>query len=205
MRTINKAAVALATVGLACAGFTPAQAEITSAYANTEGAPTEEWTPVAKPQALDSGPQPGTTCERVGATAEYVEITGSRFDVEGSASAANTLDEGEIPLKQTINESKTKKWWTSVNVSVKYTEEITRKYGWEYSREMIWSMGQNIGPYPIYPGEIGTLRWGFIVDEFIGHRVRCNSNRTWEQLGAQFYGVAPRERHVDVTVRQLDS
>lgn len=177
--------------------------EVNPAIAGTEGAPTGEWIPIAKPTAVDSGPQAGTTCERAGSVAEYVEIVGSRFDVEGTVSTSNTLEEGTLPLKQTINEMKTKKWWTSVDVSVKYTKELTRKYSWEYNREMYWSMGQNIGPYDVLPGETGTLQWGFIMDEFVGQRMRCGRNLTWEPVGREFFGVAPRERHVEVSIRRL--
>ena len=162
----------------------------------------EEWVPVPKPAAVDRGPAPGTTCEAPGSVAEFVEITGSRYDVEGVVSTKNDIGDEPIPLTQTIKESRTKKWWTNISVSVKVSKELNRKYSWEYSREMVWSLGQKIGPYEVRKGETGRLSWGFLVDEFAGQTVRCNANsKTWQPIGRSYFGVAPRERHVEVTIQ----
>ncbi|MDO5029878.1 MAG: hypothetical protein Q4E11_04760 [Corynebacterium sp.] len=160
----------------------------------------EEWVPVPKPAAVDSGPAPGTTCEQPGSVAEFVEITGSRYDVEGVVSTTNDIGDDPIPLTQTIKESKKKKWWTNISVGVKVGEELNRKYSWEYSREMVWSLGQKIGPYEVRKGETGRLSWGFLVDEFKGQTVRCDNSKTWQPTGRSYFGVAPRERHVEVTI-----
>ena len=171
--------------------------------APTPGEPQhpEDWVPVPKPAAVDQGPKPGTTCENPGETGEYVDITGSRFDVEGTQSTSNSTGDAPIPLTQTIKESKSKKWWTNVTVGVQVGKELNRKYSWEYSQEMVWSMGQNIGPYTVKPGETGRLSWGFLVDEFTGQHVRCGHSKTWEPVGNSYFGVAPRERHVEVTIQ----
>ena len=160
----------------------------------------EEWVPVARPAAVDRGPAPGSACVRRGEVAEYVDITGSRFDVEGVVTTSNTTGTATLPLTQTIKESKTKKWWTNISVSVKVSKELTRKYQWEYSREMIWSLGQKIGPYDVKPGETGRLSWGFLVDEFAGQTVRCGNDGKWQPIGRSYFGIAPRERHVEVTI-----
>lgn len=160
----------------------------------------EEWVPVPKPAAVDSGPAPGTACEQPGSVAEFVEITGSRYDVEGVVSTTNDIGDAPIPLTQTIKESKKKKWWTNISVGVKVNEELNRKYSWEYSREMVWSLGQTIGPYEVRKGETGRLSWGFLVDEFKGQTVRCDNSKTWQPTGRSYFGVAPRERHVEVTI-----
>ena len=73
----------------------------------------EEWVPVPKPAAVDRGPAPGTTCEAPGSVAEFVEITGSRYDVEGVVSTKNDIGDEPIPLTQTIKESKTCLLYTS--------------------------------------------------------------------------------------------
>lgn len=171
--------------------------------APTPGEPLqpEEWVPVAKPAAVDQGPKPGTVCETPGAMSEFVEVTGSRFDVEGVVSTANTTGDAPLPLTQTIKESKSKKWWTNITVNAKVGQELNRKYEWEYSREMVWSLGQKIGPYEVGPGETGRLSWGFLVDEFAGQSVRCGKSKTWEPTGKSYFGVAPRERHVEVTIQ----
>lgn len=161
----------------------------------------EEWVPVPKPAAVDRGPEPGSVCQQRGAVAEFVEITGSRFDVEGVVSTTNDIGDAPIPLMQTIKESKTKKWWTNISVGIKVGKELNRKYSWEYSREMVWSLGQTIGPYNVNKGETGRLSWGFLVDEFAGTTVRCGDSGKWESTGHRYFGIAPRERHVEVNIQ----
>lgn len=198
VRTIISSAVltlafgSVATSGVAAAAPTPG-----------EPLQPEEWVPVPKPAAVDSGPQPGTACSVPGQRSEYVNITGSRFDVEGVVSTSNATGDAPLPLTQTIKESKTKKWWTNITVDVKVTQELSRKYSREYSREMVWSMGQTVGPYQVNPGETGRLSWGFLVDEFSGQTVTCGSNHTWNTVGRSYFGVAPRERHVEVNIEKV--
>ncbi|MBC3186037.1 hypothetical protein H7347_05520 [Corynebacterium sp. zg-331] len=163
------------------------------------GRTSDSWAPVAKLQAKERGPQPGTQCTQRGEVREYVELRDSHFDVEGRQSSVNET-EGVVPLKQTIKESKKKKWTWSASVTVKLTNEIKKKYDWEYNREMFWSLGQNLGPYDLMPGEKGTLAWGFIMDDYTSQRVRCGAAMTWEPVGRQNHGSAPRERHVEVVI-----
>lgn len=194
------AAVASATASLAVlAGVvaTPALAAEDFSIGRTP----DYWAPVPKLQAKERGPQPGTQCTQRGEVREYVELKDSHFDVEGQQSSFNDTD-SVVPLKQTIKETKKKKWTWSMSVTVKLTNEIKKKYDWEYNREMFWSMGQNLGPYDLNPGEKGTIAWGFIMDDYTSQRVRCGSSMTWEPVGRQNYGSAPRERHVEVVINK---
>lgn len=180
-----------------------AAAPVLAAEDSSIGRTPEYWTPVPKLQAKERGPQPGTQCTQRGEVREYVELKDSHFDVEGQQSSFNDTD-GVVPLKQTIKETKKKKWTWSTSVTVKLTNEIKKKYDWEYNREMFWSMGQNLGPYDLNPGEKGTIAWGFIMDDYTSQRVRCGASMTWEPVGKQNYGSAPRERHVEVVINKAD-
>lgn len=175
----------------------PANADVVLGETNSE------WTPVAKLPELETGPQPGSVCETRGEVREYVELVGSHFDVEGTVSTMNDLADADVPLQQTLKEEKRRRWEWSAAISVKLTEEITRKYGWEYNREMFWALGQNIGPYPLHPGERGTMAWGFIMDDYTSQRVRCGASMTWEPIGRLQSGSAPRERHVEVKIENV--
>lgn len=165
------------------------------------GTTADGWTPVPMLPEVNRGPEPGTQCSPGEGTREFVQATGSHFDVEGQISSVNNTDE-VIPLQQQLDESKHKKWTWSAAVTVKLTEEISRKYNWDYNREMIWSMGQVVGPYDLNPGEKGTLAWGFIMDDYTSQRVRCGKDGTWEPVGRQQFGSAPRDRHVEVRIEE---
>lgn len=199
--SVAKKTAAMMLAAAVALGGTPSQADAADI---TLGGTGPQWTPVAKLPARETGPKPGTRCEKRGEVREYVELTGSHFDVEGTVSTANNLAEGEVPLQQRLKEEKKRRWEWSAAITVKLTNEISRKYGWEYNREMFWALGQNIGPYPLHPGEKGTLAWGFIMDDYTSQRVRCGSGMTWEAIGRQQGGSAPRERHVEVKIERID-
>ncbi|MGV0342494.1 hypothetical protein [Corynebacterium mastitidis] len=167
------------------------------------GRTPEGWAPVPRLKEKERGPEPGSRCVQRGQVREYVVLKDTHFDVEGQQSSFNDTD-GVIPLQQTLKETKKKKWTWSASVTVKLTDEIKKKYDWEYNREMFWSLGQNLGPYDLNPGEKGTLAWGFIMDDYTSQRVRCGSSMTWEPVGRQNYGSAPRERHVEVVIKKAD-
>ena len=57
-------------------------------------------------------PTPGTvggTCSVEGQSGQSLKITGSKFEVEGTATVANYGDT-DLPLTQTLKEGKTKSW-----------------------------------------------------------------------------------------------
>lgn len=184
----KKIAAILAPIALAASGLASAPAFAAS----------DAWTPVPMLQAVETGPQPGTACTRNGERRQFVTLTGSHFDVEGQVSTSNDTD-GVVPIQQTIKESKSRKWTWSATVNVKLTDEIYRKYHWEYNREIFWSMGQKVGPYDLNPGETGTLAWGFIIDDYTSQPVICSTG-TWKARGALRFGSAPRERHVEIAI-----
>lgn len=196
MKFLHKtAAVLVASVTLASGSV------VASAEDHKTGTTADGWTPVPILHEVNRGPEPGTTCEKRGETREFVEATGSHFNVEGQISSVNDTD-GVVPLQQQLKETKKKAWTWSMAITVQLTKEIAEKYKWEYNREMIWSMGQNIGPYDLKPGEKGTLAWGFIMDDYTSQRVRCDGN-TWQAIGRQAYGSAPRERHVEAMIEKM--
>ncbi|AKK10737.1 hypothetical protein [Corynebacterium uterequi] len=193
----------MAAAGIAVATLTLGGAMVPQASADTAsvGATPDGWTPAPKLRQVQQGPQPGTTCSRPGERREYVELVGSYYAVEGAQSTSNTSDV-VIPLQQTLKESRSRKWTWSAAVTVSLTKEIKEKYSWDYSREMVWSMGQRVGPYDLNPGEKGTLTWGFIMDQYTSQPVRC-ANGSWQAFGRVNSGSAPRERHVEVTIEDM--
>ncbi|MCZ9309402.1 hypothetical protein ACUY3K_09350 [Corynebacterium uberis] len=199
MRTTAATVVAAATLLSSLAGITTAGAE--EIESNKTGTTADGWTPVPALKEVERGPEPGTQCESRGEVREFVKATGSHFDVEGQISSANDTD-GVVPLKQQLKETKKKKWTWSTTVTIKLTQEISKKYQWEYNREMIWSMGQVVGPYDLKPGEKGTLAWGFIMDDYTSQRVRCDGS-SWQSIGRQNFGSAPRERHVEARIEKM--
>lgn len=195
------ATAALASVAASAALLTGSlvAAPAMAAEDSSVGRTPDNWTPVQKLRPVERGPEPGSQCTKRGEVREYVVLKDSHFDVEGQQSSYNDTD-SVVPLQQTIKETKKKKWTWSASVTVKLTDEIKKKYDWEYNREMFWSMGQNLGPYDLMPGEKGTIAWGFIMDDYTSQRVRCGASMKWEPVGRQNYGSAPRERHVEVVI-----
>lgn len=67
----------------------------------------DQCTPVPRLQSHEEGPKPGTTCASPGQFRQYVTMTNSYFDVKGTSSSTNETP-SDIPLQDTIKESKTK-------------------------------------------------------------------------------------------------
>lgn len=64
-----------------------------------------------------------------------------------------------------------------------------------------WEVGQALGPYPVKPGYIGVLQYGFLNQTFNGTHLSCNNGK-WEDTGREFHGVTPAERNVRVSMRK---
>ncbi|AKK10735.1 hypothetical protein [Corynebacterium uterequi] len=141
----------------------------------------------------------GQTCSVEGQAGQSLRITGSHFEVEGTATVANYNDEN-LPLTQTIKEGATKNWNVggSVNFDLLKLFHVTLSAGYQSSQT--WEVGQTLGPYPVKPGQTGVLEYGFLNQTFEGTNLRCTGG-VWTDTGSTFHGTIPRERHIRVSMR----
>ncbi|MBP3088209.1 hypothetical protein EML15_03475 [Corynebacterium sp. sy017] len=144
----------------------------------------------------------GGSCSREGMAGQELTITGSTFEVEGTATVANYNDE-DLPLTQTIREGKTKNWNVGGTVSFDLLKLINVSLSAGYSSTQTWEVGQTLGPYPVKPGYTGVLEYGFLISNFEGKNLRCQGGQ-WVDTGRPFWGNIPKERHVRVSMRSND-
>ena len=115
-------------------------------------------------------PTPGTvggTCSVEGQSGQSLKITGSKFEVEGTATVANYGDT-DLPLTQTLKEGKTKSWNVGGSVDFDLLKLFHVTFSAGYQSTQTWEVGQTLGPYPVKPGYTGVLEYGFLNQSFEG-------------------------------------
>ncbi len=151
----------------------------------------------AAPQVVPG--QVGESCAIEGQRGQSLKITGSQFEIEGTASVANYNDE-PLPLTQTLTEGKTKSWNVGGSVDFDLLQLFHIAISSGYQSTQTWEVGQTLGPYMVKPGYTGVLEYGFLNQSFEGTHLRC-TNGTWVDAGRPYHGTVPKERHVRVYMR----
>lgn len=142
----------------------------------------------------------GESCSAEGQRGQELKITGSTFEVEGTATVAN-FNDTDLPLTQTIKEGKTKTWNIGGSIDFDLLELFHVTFNSGYSDTQTWEVGQTIGPYQVKPGYTGVLEYGFLNQDFEGTHIRCQGGQ-WVDEGRPFHGDIPKERHVKVSMRE---
>ncbi len=147
-------------------------------------------------------PTPGTvggTCSVEGQSGQSLKITGSKFEVEGTATVANYGDT-DLPLTQTLKEGKTKSWNVGGSVDFDLLKLFHVTFSAGYQSTQTWEVGQTLGPYPVKPGYTGVLEYGFLNQSFEGTHLTCKGGK-WIDAGRPYWGTIPKERHIRVSMR----
>ncbi|MFD2469360.1 hypothetical protein [Amycolatopsis silviterrae] len=148
-------------------------------------------TTMAVPSAAEAG-TPGNSCDpatQAFSTRYTVSASSEDFLRVGAISTANGTD-APIDLQQTLSTTQT--LTASGNITMSY-QGIGGTIGGSY--QLSWTLGQNVGPYSIKPGETGRATYGFDVVRFTGTAQTC---LPWGQWGHDqpIWGFAPLDLHV---------
>ncbi|MEJ4112062.1 hypothetical protein ACGE24_00075 [Corynebacterium kroppenstedtii] len=155
--------------------------------------------PAAHAQAEPTPGKVGATCSVEGQEGQSLEITGSKFEVEGTATVAN-YGSTDLPLTQTLKEGKTKEWNVGGSIDFDLLKLFHISFSSGYQSTQTWEVGQTLGPYPVKPGFTGVMEYGFLNQDFKGTHLRCQSGK-WVDDGRPFWGTIPKERHIRVSMR----
>lgn len=155
--------------------------------------------PMAQAAATPTPGSVGGTCSVEGQTGQSLRITGSSFEVEGTATVANYGDT-DLPLTQTLKEGKTKNWNIGGSIDFDLLQLFHITFSAGYQSTQTWEVGQTLGPYPVKPGFTGVLQYGFLNQSFEGTHLTCRGGK-WVDAGRPFWGTIPKERHIRVSMR----